>query len=157
MKELYGFLQGMEIMSIYIVCVSSDIHEVMATLVFAYENEAYEFYARYARTRGFGIRFGGCIKRTNKDSGSVYVHYVYLECHKQGVKNESKGVDVVVSHKRAEVRTGCQANMRLKIDKFLGGYVIYEWTDVHNHDLIDADKGGPHMILYFRHMVPIQI
>ncbi|GAA0152044.1 hypothetical protein LIER_10625 [Lithospermum erythrorhizon] len=101
-----------------------DNDEAWGTLVFADENEAYEFYARYAINRGFGIGFGGCIKRTNKDSGAVYVHYVYIECHKQGVKNESKDVDVVVSHKRVEVRTGCQANVRLKIDKFLGGYVI---------------------------------
>ncbi|GAA0150648.1 hypothetical protein LIER_09540 [Lithospermum erythrorhizon] len=122
-------------------------------LVFTDENEAYEFYVRYGRSRGFAIRFAGCVKKTKKEEGVVYVHYVYLECHRQGVKNENKN-DIVVSHKRTYVRTECQANMRLKINWNVNGYVIYEWTDVHNHDLINANK--VHLLPMFRKIMPLQ-
>ncbi|GAA0159889.1 hypothetical protein LIER_16569 [Lithospermum erythrorhizon] len=55
-------------------------------LVFPDENDSYEFYARYGRSQGFAIS--------------------------QGVKNEKKDGNVVVSHKRADLRIECQANMR---------------------------------------------
>ncbi|GAA0142454.1 hypothetical protein LIER_03354 [Lithospermum erythrorhizon] len=36
----------------------------------------------------------------------------------------------------------------------VGGYVIYEWTNLHNHDLIDADK--VHLLPLFRRIQPSQ-
>ncbi|GAA0169421.1 hypothetical protein LIER_23915 [Lithospermum erythrorhizon] len=60
----------------------------------------------------------------------------------------------VPSNKRADVRTGCLANMRLKIDFTKKGYLIYHWTDEHNHIMIDADK--VHLLPMFRDIQPAQ-
>ncbi|GAA0141097.1 hypothetical protein LIER_42644 [Lithospermum erythrorhizon] len=63
-----------------------------------------------------------------------------MVCSKAWEKFIKKGPCVERRYKRGDIRTGCRANMRLKMDWIKKGYLIYEWEDNHNHDFVDLDK-----------------
>ncbi|GAA0154097.1 hypothetical protein LIER_12178 [Lithospermum erythrorhizon] len=75
-----------------------------------------------------------------------------MVCSKAGEKFIKKGPCVERRYKRAIIRTGCRAKMRLKMDWIKKGYVIYEWADNYNHDFVDLDK--IHLMRTYREIKP---
>ncbi|XP_044383190.1 protein FAR1-RELATED SEQUENCE 5 isoform X2 [Triticum aestivum] len=96
-------------------------------MVFLNEDKAYEFYVSYAGTAGFNVR-KGCSEKTanNVTRSRSYV------CSKEGF--HPKSVTAEPKKQRAEIRTGCEAHMTVRITTS-GKYVVTEYVADHNHDL----------------------
>ncbi|KAL4585699.1 hypothetical protein LXL04_010323 [Taraxacum kok-saghyz] len=106
--------------------------ESMLGKVFDTPDDAYNYYNDYSFLRGFGIRKNDTIKNpaTNEAYRKMYV------CSKEGFKRLEKN-DSVGSEKkrRRDVRTGCQAMLRITRQKD-GKWMVDSFNDTHNHDLI---------------------
>ncbi|XP_021971456.1 protein FAR1-RELATED SEQUENCE 5-like [Helianthus annuus] len=99
--------------------------------VFASPDDAYEFYNRYAFLHGFGIRIYTAFK--NKTTNDPYrKKYV---CNKQGFKDlKSNSSSGDVKKRRRDLRTGCEAFLRISKSKD-GTWFVDMFNDVHNHEL----------------------
>ncbi|GJX70858.1 FAR1-related sequence 5-like protein [Tanacetum coccineum] len=99
--------------------------------VFDTPDDAYTFYNQYAFTHGFGIRKHWDYK--NKVTNEVYRNW-YV-CNKEGFKNVKDDSTSVDTKKRCrDLRTGCQARLRITITKDERWCVDF-FDDTHNHDL----------------------
>ncbi|XP_059455216.1 protein FAR1-RELATED SEQUENCE 5-like [Corylus avellana] len=106
------------------------------------EQEAYNFYNEYGRNCGFSIRKDWCNKRKIDD----VVTSRQFVCCKQGFRDEWDR-DGQKTHDRAETRTGCQAHMKIRLDKKNEKYYIHSLELGHNH--------APH-VSQCAHMMPSQ-
>ncbi|KAG9439113.1 hypothetical protein H6P81_019278 [Aristolochia fimbriata] len=99
---------------------------------FVSENAAYEFYATYSKSRGFGIRRNSCY-RSKKTKTIMTRQFV---CDKHGKKNmndkRQSGKDV---KRRKNTRENCTANMLVGINSS-GEWVIRSFNDEHSHALV---------------------
>ncbi|XP_043701124.1 protein FAR1-RELATED SEQUENCE 6-like isoform X2 [Telopea speciosissima] len=85
--------------------------------------DAYEFYNKYAEKVGFGVRIrSSYFKKQSKEK-----YAAVLCCSCEGFKRSLQS-----HNKRPEVRTGCQAMMRIKLRESKGWQVI-EVKLEHNH------------------------
>ncbi|GJU09956.1 FAR1-related sequence 5-like protein, partial [Tanacetum coccineum] len=99
--------------------------------VFDTPDDAYTFYNQYAFTHGFGIRKHWDYK--NKVTNEVYRKW-YV-CNKEGFKNvKDDSTSVDTKKRRRDLRTGCQARLRITITKDERWCVDF-FDDTHNHDL----------------------
>ncbi|RYR47326.1 hypothetical protein Ahy_A07g033261 [Arachis hypogaea] len=75
--------------------------------------DAYEFYRRYGRVNGFGVRKGD----SDKDSHGNVVRYRFF-CNKEGLREikHYNRIDRQRGHK-AETRTGCKAMLSIYLEK----------------------------------------
>ncbi|KAF5824312.1 putative transcription factor FAR family [Helianthus annuus] len=99
--------------------------------VFDTPNDAYNFYNRYAFLHGSGIRIHTAFKNktTNEPYRRLYV------CNKQGFKDlKSKGSIGDVKKRRRNLRTGCEAFLRISKSKD-GKWSVDKFSDSHNHEL----------------------
>ncbi|KAL4574102.1 hypothetical protein LXL04_020926 [Taraxacum kok-saghyz] len=106
--------------------------ESMLGKVFDTPDDAYKFYNDYSFLHGFGIRKDDTIKNptTNEAYRKIYV------CNKEGFKRLEKNDSVGNEKKRRrDVRTGCQAMVRITRQKD-GKWMVDSFNDTHNHDLI---------------------
>jgi len=94
------------------------------------EQEAYDFYNEYGRNYGFSIRKDWCNKR--KVDGVVTSRQ--FVCCKEGFWDEWES-DGQKMRERAETRTGCQAHMKIWLDKKNKKYCIQRLELNHNHIL----------------------
>jgi zinc finger SWIM domain-containing protein 3 len=97
---------------------------------FGSEQEAYDFYNEYGRNYGFSIRKDWCNKR--KVDGVVTSRQ--FVCCKEGFRDEWER-DGQKTRERAETRTGCQAHMKIRLDKKKEKYCIQSLELSHNHVL----------------------
>ncbi|KAL4572142.1 hypothetical protein LXL04_018911 [Taraxacum kok-saghyz] len=106
--------------------------ESMLGKVFDTSDDAYNFYNDYSFLHGFGIRKDDTVKNptTNEAYRKMYV------CNKEGFKRLEKNDSVGNEKKRRrDVRTGCQAMLRITRQKD-GKWMVDSFNDTHNHDLI---------------------
>ena len=93
-------------------------------------------YRNYAEIAGFDIRLSN--KKTNK-LGLVQTRY--FVCNKEGVptKREFDSMDVGHGEKKRRKsyvkRTGCKACVKVHYVSDIGRYVVYKFTETHNHML----------------------
>jgi len=97
---------------------------------FGFEQEAYDFYNEYGRNYGFSIRKDWGNKR--KVDGVVTSRK--FVCCKEGFRHEWER-DGQKTYDRAETRTGCQARMKIRVDKKKGKYYVHSLELSHNHAL----------------------
>ncbi|KAL4568104.1 hypothetical protein LXL04_023705 [Taraxacum kok-saghyz] len=100
--------------------------------VFDKPDDAYNFYNDYAFLHGFGIRKDNTIKNTttNEAYRKMYV------CNKEGFKRLEKNDSIGNEKKRRrDVRTGCQAMLRITKQED-GKWLVDSFKDTHNHDMI---------------------
>lgn len=98
--------------------------------------EAYDFYYRYAKARGFGIQ---------RDSSSysrklnVVCRKVYV-CDKEGAKRtyDAKQKERVIT-RRAETQCHCRARMAIALSDS-GKWIVKQFEDDHTHELSAHSK-----------------
>ncbi|XP_042432870.1 protein FAR1-RELATED SEQUENCE 5-like [Zingiber officinale] len=100
---------------------------------FQIEEEAYDFYLKYAKQVGFDIRR----TRTHNDNSGRLIDRTFC-CSAQGKRGKDKR-DIYVKQSRAETRFGCDAKLRISCrnnDKFC----VVNFIKEHNHYLSSPNK-----------------
>ncbi|KAL6197436.1 hypothetical protein ACLB2K_033044 [Fragaria x ananassa] len=92
------------------------------------------FYNEYARKMGFSVRKEQVVK--NKKTGEV-TSRIY-SCSKEGYRPKDKR-DKLTKNPRAETRTGCEAQMGIKLNRCINKFVVYDFREAHNHALVSED------------------
>jgi len=97
---------------------------------FESEAAAYEFYNKYSRIIGFGIRreYG------NKSKKDGILTSRRFTCFKEGKRGVDKR-DHLTKEGRVETRTGCDARMVISLDRKIGKYKVVDFVAQHNHFL----------------------
>ncbi|CAM8901653.1 unnamed protein product [Rhodiola kirilowii] len=98
------------------------------------ETIAYDFYNKYARMEGFSIRRDGYAA----DKNGVLTSRTFV-CCKEGLRKVDKRDDLTRNPK-AETRTNCGAIMGVKLVKRTCKYIVYRFSEQHNHPLISQDS-----------------
>ncbi|KAL3730191.1 hypothetical protein ACJRO7_027235 [Eucalyptus globulus] len=104
-------------------------------MVFSNEDEAYYKYVAYAIGKGFGVRKGHTVKN-RKGEITRRIFLCNCEGHSVTSSNQEKKFE------RAEVRCGCPAHIKFKVDN--GVYEVIEYVSEHNHAFVPEDQ--KHMI-----------
>jgi zinc finger SWIM domain-containing protein 3 len=112
-------------------------------MCFQSEEEAYQFYNSYAKSKGFSIR-----KCHNKKRADGTVSSKYLVCSKEGVKAKHPTHETV--KEQAISRVNCSARVHFNISRD-GIWNIQKVVLCHNHHLVTPDK--VHMLRSQRKLV----
>nr|GEY25139.1 hypothetical protein [Tanacetum cinerariifolium] len=115
---------------VYVGLEKDEYNDVMAKVVGTLD-DAYMFYNGYALLHGFGIHIHTTCKNkvTNEAYGRKFV------CNKEGFKDlKGKAPDGGVKKWRRDLRTGCEAFLRINISKDRKWFVK-EFKNAHNHEL----------------------
>ncbi|XP_058113785.1 uncharacterized protein LOC131256763 isoform X2 [Magnolia sinica] len=100
---------------------------------FTSEEDAYEFYNKYAGKVGFSVR-RAWIRRS--DDGIITTRIFC--CCKEGKKREDKRTDQVKYHRPA-TRTDCLARMIIRLQKN-GKYSVTKFVAEHNHEVLTPSE-----------------
>ncbi|MCL7037455.1 hypothetical protein MKW94_026412 [Papaver nudicaule] len=116
-------------------------------MIFQSDDEAYDFYNRYARSVGFSIRKSSSTHRSDKTvSRRIFC------CSKEGVYREhSRGAPM---KPRLQTRTDCKARLVIRIQDD-GSYSVAEFILEHNHELVPPSE--VHVLRSHRKMREAQI
>ncbi|KAG9458051.1 hypothetical protein H6P81_002559 [Aristolochia fimbriata] len=95
-------------------------------------DEAYEFYNKYARMRGFSVRKVTLVRKLDK---LVFQSFV---CSKEGTKKYDKRRENVKTP-RAETREGYKAFLKVNL-KPNGRYKVTQFNGKHSHPVISPKK-----------------
>ena len=98
------------------------------------EKIAYDFYNPYGRKVGFSIRRESYGKN-NKTSELTSRTFV---CSKYGIRSNDKR-DVLTKKPRAQTRTGCDAQMSIKLNRQTNNFFVTHFVEVHNHPLVQEE------------------
>ncbi|KAK7257487.1 hypothetical protein RIF29_31506 [Crotalaria pallida] len=103
------------------------------------DNEvAFEFYRRYAKRRGFGVRRNQ-VKR-GKDGVLLWQSFA---CSSEGFRSAVHiGRENRQRSERRLTRCGCKAMFRVHIDKENGGWYVTGFNDQHNHETVDEESSA---------------
>ncbi|XP_062014022.1 protein FAR1-RELATED SEQUENCE 5-like [Rosa rugosa] len=106
------------------------------------EQAAYDFYNRYGGKKGFSIRreTHGKNKRTKELTSRLFV------CCKEGIRSKDKR-DYMIRKPRAETRTGCGAQLCIKLNRRNNKFFVSHFVEEHNHPLVGKECS---------HMLPSQ-
>ncbi|XP_028112682.1 protein FAR1-RELATED SEQUENCE 5-like [Camellia sinensis] len=111
-------------------------------MTFDSEQSVYDFYNTYGGRIRFSIRRDFC--RKNKFTNQLICRL--LVCNKEGFWKVDKR-DPLTKNSRAETRTGCEARLYVKLDEGIGKFVVTDFKEKHNHDLVSPECA---------HMLPSQ-
>ncbi|KAL7167506.1 hypothetical protein ACSBR2_038049 [Camellia fascicularis] len=111
-------------------------------MTFDSEQCAYDFYNTYGGRMGFSIRRDYC--RKNKFTNQLICRL--LVCNKKGFRKVDKR-DPLAKNPRVETRIGCEARLYIKLDESIGKFVVTNFKEKHNHDLVSPECA---------HMLPSQ-
>ncbi|XP_042466316.1 protein FAR1-RELATED SEQUENCE 5-like [Zingiber officinale] len=127
--------EGMDSTMLLMSDNTSIIEEFMPKIgmEFKTEEDAYEFYLKYAKQVGFGIRRS---KSHNDKSGKLVDRIFY--CCAQGKRGKDKR-DVYVKSHRPETRFGCEAKMKISCRKN-GNLSVEQFVKEHNHYVSSPNK-----------------
>ncbi|QHN78282.1 Putative protein-RELATED SEQUENCE [Arachis hypogaea] len=96
-------------------------------------NIAFEFYNRYARTRGFSAW-----KNRTRKSRAGALKLKNFVCHREGFRLPNNyGIGNLKRKPTPETRCGCSAMMEIHVDAPSGHWFISYFSDEHNHPLLD--------------------
>ncbi|CAO2196946.1 unnamed protein product [Urochloa humidicola] len=104
---------------------------------FATDGEAYIFYNKYARDKGFSVRRQKV--RRSKRSGAVL--FRRFLCSREG-EREAKWLDKKDCSRRprALTRCDCRAKLEVRLDRSWGAWYVANFVDEHNHRLATPDE-----------------
>ncbi|KAK3038295.1 hypothetical protein RJ639_031391 [Escallonia herrerae] len=106
--------------------------ETIIEKVFGGQEEAYEFYNRYALVKGFGT----CIHYSHKNKMTNEIFRRQFVCNKQGFKKLDDKRKLGKQLKRhGDTRTGCGGMMQITLSNKFGMWVVDKFEDIHNHPL----------------------
>ncbi|XP_058074594.1 protein FAR1-RELATED SEQUENCE 5-like [Magnolia sinica] len=111
------------------------------------EENAYEFYNKYAGKIGFSVRKSSCIKSND----GIVTKKVFC-CYKEGRKQKDKRTNRA-KYRRPDIRTGCLAKMSIKL-QVNGKYSVTKFVAEHNHEVISPSE--VHMLRSQRALINAQ-
>jgi hypothetical protein len=116
------------------VRINSITADEIAALEFSNVEEAYEFYYRYGKCKGFSVR-----KHDRRYGGPKSNRKLYMRqfvCSKQGLRDKKHlcRVDRKRDHRRL-TRSDCKARLRVNYKPNKGKYVVSLFEEGHNHEL----------------------
>nr|KAJ0192816.1 hypothetical protein LSAT_V11C800396140 [Lactuca sativa] len=97
-------------------------------------------YYKYALAAGFDVR-----KTTNRKNGHGIIRLRYFVCNRQGLPNTGH-VDTLnpnrskIKRRTDSRRTGCNACIRFSMIKGSSTWLLYEFVEEHNHELMYQDN-----------------
>ncbi|XP_057794140.1 protein FAR1-RELATED SEQUENCE 5-like [Salvia miltiorrhiza] len=97
------------------------------------EEDAYEFYLKYSKRVGFGIRRS----KSHKNTCGELVDRIFC-CSAQGKRSHDKR-DVYVKKARPETRFDCQAKLKIS-SRETGKLCVVQFVEEHNHYLSSPNK-----------------
>ncbi|KAL7239262.1 hypothetical protein ACSBR2_005206 [Camellia fascicularis] len=103
-------------------------------MTFESEQSAYDFYNTYGGRMGFSIRKDYC----RKDKFTNQLICRLLVCNMEGFRKVDKR-DPLSKNPKAETRTGCEARLYIKLDEGTGKFVVTDFKEKHNHDLVSPE------------------
>ncbi|XP_056173440.1 protein FAR1-RELATED SEQUENCE 5-like [Syzygium oleosum] len=106
-------------------------YEFAVGMVFSNELEAYHKYVAYAIGKGFGVRKGHMFKNSK---GELTRRTFVCNCEGHSLSSSDKEE----KYERYEVRCGCLARIKFKVDN--GVYEVIEYISEHNHAFIPDDQ-----------------
>ncbi|XP_028110428.1 protein FAR1-RELATED SEQUENCE 5-like [Camellia sinensis] len=98
---------------------------------------------------GLALRMDYC--RTNKFTNQLLCRL--LVCNKEGFWKVDKR-DPLAKNPRAETRIGCEAQLYVKLDEGIRKFVVTDFKEKHNHDLVSPECA--HMLSSQRKKSPTQ-
>ncbi|WJX50950.1 hypothetical protein P8452_37190 [Trifolium repens] len=116
------------------VPINSITADEIVALEFSTVEEAYDFYYRYGKCKGFSIR-----KHDRRYGGPKSNRKLLMRqfvCSKQGLREKKHlcRLDRKREHRRL-TRTDCKARLRVKYKAKKGTYVVSIFVEGHNHEL----------------------
>ncbi|XP_057734470.1 protein FAR1-RELATED SEQUENCE 5-like [Arachis stenosperma] len=107
-----------------------DVEDIMKK-VFRSDEDAYEFYKKFGKYHGFGVRKGD----SWKDEDGIVTRRRFF-CNRQGLRDEKhyNRVDRMRVHK-PETRTNCEAKFSIYLDRSASVWRVRKIENKHNHDL----------------------
>ncbi|KAK2661881.1 hypothetical protein Ddye_000455 [Dipteronia dyeriana] len=123
-------------------CLNELVWQSRCGMEFETEQLAYEFYNMYGRRMGFSIRKDtfGKNRSTCEITSRIFVY------SKEGSRPKDKR-DVLTIKPRSETRTGCGAQMSIKLDRKKNKFYVYHFVEMHNHPFVRQEC---------THMLPFQ-
>ncbi|XP_028054703.1 protein FAR1-RELATED SEQUENCE 5-like [Camellia sinensis] len=113
-------------------------------MTFDLEQCVYDFYNAYGERMRFSIRRD--YSKKNKFTSQLICRL--LVCNKEGFQKVNERDPL------AETRTGCEARLYVKLDKCTGKFVVTDFEEKHNHDLVSPKCA--HMLPSQRKITAIQ-
>ncbi|KAK2641395.1 hypothetical protein Ddye_023158 [Dipteronia dyeriana] len=95
------------------------------------EQSSYDFYNMYGGKGGFSIRREGFGK--NSSTGELTSRK--FVCNKEGFRSNGKR-DILTTEPRAETRTGCNAQLRIMLNRVKNIFFVAHFVEYHNHPLV---------------------
>jgi zinc finger SWIM domain-containing protein 3 len=104
---------------------------------FATEKDAYIFYNKYAREKGFSVRKQK-VRRAKRSGELLFRRFL---CSKEGQRLPKwLNKKPCKRRPRALTRCGCLARLEVKLDRSQGLWYVHRFIDRHNHRLATQDE-----------------
>ncbi|KAI4365280.1 hypothetical protein MLD38_021277 [Melastoma candidum] len=105
--------------------------------IFRTDDDAFDYYSKFARKNGFSIR-----KARSTGSQNLGVYRRDFVCYRSGFNQPRKKADVEHPRDRKSVRCGCDAKLYLtkEIVDGLVQWFVSQFSNVHNHELLKDDE-----------------
>ncbi|XAR65755.1 hypothetical protein NMG60_11009972 [Bertholletia excelsa] len=106
-------------------------------MVFKSDEDAFEYYANFARKNGFSIR-----KERSRLSPQLGIYKRDFVCYRSGFAPARKKPSGEHHRDRKSVRCGCDAKMYLskEIVDGVSQWFVVQFSNVHNHELLEDDQ-----------------
>ncbi|CAK9182267.1 unnamed protein product [Ilex paraguariensis] len=106
-------------------------------MVFKSDDDAFEYYANFARKNGFSIR-----KERSRLSPQLGIYKRDFVCYRSGFAPTRKKPTGEHHRDRKSVRCGCDAKMYLSKEVIDGvsQWFVVQFSNVHNHELLEDDQ-----------------
>lgn len=105
--------------------------------IFKSDDDAFEYYSRFARKNGFSIR-----KARSTESQNLGVYRRDFVCYRSGFNQPRKKANVEHPRERKSVRCGCDAKLYLTKEVVDGvtQWYVSQFSNIHNHELLEDDQ-----------------
>lgn len=106
-------------------------------MVFKSDDDAFEYYASFARKNGFSIR-----KERSRLSPQLGIYKRDFVCYRSGFAPPRKKPIGEHHRDRKSVRCGCDAKMYLskEVVEGVSQWYVVQFSNVHNHELLEDDQ-----------------
>ena len=106
-------------------------------MAFTSDDDAFEYYASFARKNGFSIR-----KERSRLSPQLGIYKRDFVCYRSGFAPPRKRATCEHQRDRKSMRCGCDAKMYLSKEVVDGvsQWFVVQFSNVHNHELLEDDQ-----------------
>ncbi|WJX27339.1 hypothetical protein P8452_16166 [Trifolium repens] len=124
------------------VRIDSMTSEEIRALEFSSVDEAYDFYYKYGKCKGFSVRKSDDKKKNGPDGTKIITNKLFV-CSKQGLRDKKHlcKLNRKRVHRRL-TRSNCNARFRVTYKANKGKFVVSVFEETHNHELTPSRKKG---------------